>query len=179
MVSLASIGRSSVSTLCSVLTNGDTSLKAGVIGYLGSMGPDAQSAIPDLIRLTCDPALFVRCEAISALGRIKMDGAQVIPILIRSLHDENDRARAQAAEALGAWGAEAKASMPELRRIISEEPGDNLDSSNLHERARVALSLIDPMVAERLGPKIEIAMPPLRDQLMPHRPPEDKNKLEP
>jgi HEAT repeat protein/lysophospholipase L1-like esterase len=98
---------------------------------LGRVGPEARSAVPDLIAATSDPRPDVRWRAIWALGRIGPAAAQAVPALRAALADADLRWRA--AEALGRIGLPAVAAAPDLIRLLHDP------SSTVRWRAATAL----------------------------------------
>jgi HEAT repeat protein len=86
-------------------------------GALGSMGPEARCAIPQLIELLIQSKASVRQSVVEALGRIGPDDGQAFPALVETLTDPNERVRKAVVEALG--GA-SPAAAPALRRACRD-----------------------------------------------------------
>jgi len=83
---------------------------AGARG-LASLGPQADSAVPNLLSVLHDPQQYVALAAASALGHI---GKAAVPGLTRALSDTNPVVRHAAAYGLGEVGADAEWALPEL-----------------------------------------------------------------
>ena len=84
---------------------------------LGTMGPAASEAVPQLTTLlefSKDPEGFVKVVAAEALGKMGAAAAPAVPALITALMTDDVRLPARAAAALGSIGAEAKAAIPAL-----------------------------------------------------------------
>src|SRR5581483_6908466 len=94
--------------------------------HLPQLGTDAESALPDVMRLaktsnsklSTDPRFSLgllgadyelRAAAYLALGKIGKDHSEVIPVLLEGLHDVNSTARGNAA-----WGIGTIRQAPEL-----------------------------------------------------------------
>jgi HEAT repeat protein len=115
---LAQIGLSAVPALTEALKDEDVNVRAGVSYALGRIGPDAMSAVPQLIntlknwpkasKLEND---YVRDTAANALVNI---GSAAVPKLIEALKMQNVDVRGGAAYALGRIGPRAKAAVPTL-----------------------------------------------------------------
>jgi HEAT repeat protein len=94
----------------------------------------------------------VRITAAEALWRMSKD-VRSIPLLIRALEEsnltgtENENERYMAVRALGRIGADAKAAVPELLKLIGTRDPD------LAATARAALKAIDPEAAKNAGVK--------------------------
>ena len=58
---------------------------------LGSMGPDAREALPNLIKVLDDPDEFVRAAVVEALGKIEPANPSVLPRLIKAMRDPSFR----------------------------------------------------------------------------------------
>jgi HEAT repeat protein len=91
------------------------------LDVLETMGPDAAPAIPDLVRVTRDPELFVRWSAARTLGKIgPVDTPATLPALTRLLQDVDLDVAVAAARALGYYGPEAKAAVPALIQSLKK-----------------------------------------------------------
>jgi HEAT repeat protein len=109
---------------------------------LGMIGPDAESAIPELSRLLCNEEdEFVRGEVIIALRRIGPRGRATAEALAKVLRQDDDRDTHRAAIAtLGRMGADAE---PALSALIAD-----LENQAYAAHAARALGQIGPPAAE-------------------------------
>jgi HEAT repeat protein len=79
---------------------------------LGGIGPEAQTAIPQLLRACADKdfmASGTRSAAISALGKIGVSTPETISALVEAMTDKDEYTRAYAVSALGMIGSPAAA----------------------------------------------------------------------
>ncbi len=88
---------------------------------LGSMGPKAKAAVPEIAKATASKDPAMRMQAVIALGEIGPDAKSAEPELIKALSDEQNSVRYGAAYALGRIGA--KEATPELvKQASSADP---------------------------------------------------------
>jgi HEAT repeats len=92
--------------------------RAAAAEWLGSIGPLAQPAIPDLIKALKGKDPAPRPNAARALGDIHSQPEQIIPFLITLLDDPQDDVPDGAALALGAFGSLSKAAVPKLQELL-------------------------------------------------------------
>src|SRR5262249_12364066 len=71
-----------------------------VIITLGRIGPNAKSAVPQLLNYLENPDSFIRAATARALGGIGPDAKEAVPALKALLEDEDKSARVWAAFAL-------------------------------------------------------------------------------
>jgi hypothetical protein len=121
--------------------------RAWAANSLGTIGPGARQAIPDLIQALIgnDPA--VRPAAARALGQIQGEPDTVIPLMIACLDDLQEGVPEAAAEALGLFGPRSKAAAPKLLQLL-KNPDKELQAA-----IRLALKRIDPQAAVQAAPK--------------------------
>lgn len=102
----------------------DIHLKAAY-GFL-VLGPEAKSALPELISMLDDPASEVQIVAAFAIGKIGPDGAPAIPALQRLITNSlsanptrkfSTDERSVPAYALGAMGPAARRALPQLELL--------------------------------------------------------------
>ncbi|HVY69772.1 MAG TPA: HEAT repeat domain-containing protein [Verrucomicrobiae bacterium] len=110
---------------------------------LGTMGPLAASAVPDLLGVVWDTNGVVRVHPVRALGRIHAQPKAVVPVLIKLLSDPDSEVRNVAAISLGDFGPEAKDAVPSLRA--------GLQRGRFADSIGAALNRIDPEAAEKAG----------------------------
>ncbi|MFO0864521.1 MAG: hypothetical protein U0744_07705 [Gemmataceae bacterium] len=99
--------------------------------FLGEIGPIAAEALPDLVAVLTrrDPegsAYDLRTEAIRALGRIRSRADVVVPVLIDVVAEGDGYRQHVALEALAEFGAEAKAAVPHIMKVVQSAEGENL-----------------------------------------------------
>ena len=123
--------------------------RAAAAEWLGEMGPLAQPAVPDLIKVlkSKDPA--PRPNAARALGNIHSQPEQIIPFLITLLDDQQDDVPDGAALALGAFGSLSKPAVPKLRELLK------VPDKDLHAAVTKALKQIAPEELSTAGTRAE------------------------
>lgn len=92
---------------------------------LGRRGPQAASAVPDLIKAVKHASPYTRRASIAALGQIGAPAAQAIPALLEVVRTETGYVRFNAAEALWLLGKHPVV-VPTLIRILAEKDRDTL-----------------------------------------------------
>ena len=121
--------------------------RAVAAASIGSFGPEAQIAIPDLIKALKGNDRAVRGAAAKALGDIHSQPETVIPLLIAYLDDPQDDVPAAAVEALGEFGALSRPALPKMIPLLKKQDKD------LQHALRIALKQIDPEEAAKAGVK--------------------------
>ncbi|MFC9243528.1 HEAT repeat domain-containing protein [Streptomyces sp. NPDC057136] len=96
-------------------------LRTAALRALGSFGPAAQCAVPDLRALLRRPGTAAATEAAEALWAVDGDADTVLPVLIEGLWAEQVHDRRAAANALGRLGERAAVAAPKLRALLRHE----------------------------------------------------------
>ncbi len=96
-------------------------LRTAALRALGSFGPAAHCAVPELRALIRRPGTAGATEAAEALWAVDGDAGAVLPVLIEGLQAEHARDRRAAASALGRLGAHAAVTAPRLRALLQHE----------------------------------------------------------
>ncbi|WLQ40666.1 PBS lyase [Streptomyces laculatispora] len=96
-------------------------LRTAALRALGSFGPAAHCAVPELRALIRRPGTAAATEAAEALWAVDGDAAAVLPVLIEGLQAEHAHERRSAASALGRLGAQAAVTAPRLRALLGHE----------------------------------------------------------
>lgn len=119
---------------------------------LGNLGPEAQEAVPHLIKLLHSQAVAagaganvgipkvempLRLMAADALGRIGPNARAAIPALIATLSDPDSRVRGLAGTSLGQMGPEAGKAAPELARLVARDTVWRVSQSAAWTLARI------------------------------------------
>ncbi|WP_322983690.1 PBS lyase [Streptomyces sp. S584] len=94
-------------------------LRTAALRALGSFGPAARCAVPELRRLMLRPGAGT--EAAQALWAVTGDAAAVLPVLAEELRAEQVHDCRAAASALGGLGRRAEAVAPRLRALLAHE----------------------------------------------------------
>ncbi len=114
-------------------SNPDNRLLA--VDSLGRMGPAAEVAIPDVIRLLGDEHDALRLRAEKTLAEI---GSASVPHLIAALDHRSSMIRCSAADTLGIMGAKAEEAVPTLAGMLGDQ------DYNVSRHAASALGHIGP-----------------------------------
>lgn len=96
-------------------------LRTAALRALGSFGPAAHCAVPELRALIRRPGTAGATEAAEALWAVEGDAGVVLPVLIDGLQAEHARERRAAASALGRLGSHAAVTAPRLRALLLHE----------------------------------------------------------
>ncbi|WP_242644486.1 HEAT repeat domain-containing protein, partial [Streptomyces laculatispora] len=96
-------------------------LRTAALRALGSFGPAAHCAVPELRALIRRPGTAAATEAAEALWAVDGDAAAVLPVLIEGLQAEHAHERRSAASALGRLGARAAVTAPRLRALLGHD----------------------------------------------------------
>ncbi|WP_393060475.1 HEAT repeat domain-containing protein [Streptomyces sp. LN549] len=96
-------------------------LRTAALRALGSFGPAAHCAVPELRALMRRPGTAGATEAAETLWAVDGDAGAVLPVLIEGLQAEHARERRAAASALGRLGAQAAVTAPRLRALLGHE----------------------------------------------------------
>ncbi|MEV3928017.1 PBS lyase [Streptomyces sp. NPDC049944] len=96
-------------------------LRTAALRALGSFGPAAHCAVPELRHLMGRPGTAVATEAAEALWAVTGDAETVLPVLAGGLRAEQMRDCRAAVSALGALGPRAGAVVPRLRALLAHE----------------------------------------------------------
>lgn len=96
-------------------------LRTAALRALGSFGPAARCAVPELRALTRRPGTAAATEAAEALWAVDGDAHAVLPVLIEGLGAEQVHDRRAAASALGGLGGRAAVAAPRLRALLGHE----------------------------------------------------------
>ncbi|MFE4213153.1 PBS lyase [Streptomyces sp. NPDC056844] len=95
-------------------------LRTAALRALGSFGPAAGCAVPELRRLMLRPGAAAT-EAAEALWAVTGDAGAVLPVLAEGLRAEQVHDCRAAASALGGLGRRAEAVAPRLRALLAHE----------------------------------------------------------
>ncbi|MEV2244225.1 HEAT repeat domain-containing protein [Streptomyces sp. NPDC049970] len=96
-------------------------LRTAALRALGSFGPAARCAEPELRRLIRRPGTAVATEAAEALWAVTGDTEAVLPVLAEGLRTEQVHDCRAAASALGALGRRAEVVAPRLRALLEHD----------------------------------------------------------
>lgn len=97
---LAALGKPALPIFLCGLTNSDAAIRYGAVVGLSSLGSEARSAYPELLRLTTDPDARVREQLTLALGRTAGSLADLVRDIAPLLRDAEREVRFSAAMAL-------------------------------------------------------------------------------
>ncbi|MER6103373.1 PBS lyase [Streptomyces sp. NPDC001832] len=96
-------------------------LRTAALRALGSFGPAAHSAVPELRALLRRPGNTSATEAAQALWAVDGDADAVLPVLIEGLQAERVHELRLAVNALGRLGTRAAVTAPRLRALLGHE----------------------------------------------------------
>lgn len=121
MRALSDIGVASVDPLSSaLLTNVNNAIRQAAAGALGYMGPQAEAAVPALVKSMRDKDAVGRADAALALGKIGVGSDEVVNALTKVLTDPHPSVRCNAAFSLAQFGKAAEAAVPALTRLLED-----------------------------------------------------------
>jgi HEAT repeat protein len=121
---------------------------------LGELGPDAQTAIPALVKALKDSDETVARQAGRSLRAIGAPTRDDLPLLIEGIRDANPRVRNYAVEALGKMGAEARSAVPALAQVLKAKETD----TELRQQAARTLGQIGPAATAQGVPALSEAL---------------------
>ncbi|WP_088252208.1 HEAT repeat domain-containing protein [Fimbriiglobus ruber] len=137
---------SAVPTLIAALTENDDDLRETAAYALGSFGPAAIAAVPNLLHLAkVQDVGTMQDTVIEALSKIDPSAKSAVPVILDAFNGLKDTGRA--ATSLGRYGAGAKAALPKLAALARDLNADERD----REAAVKAIEKIDPEFATRQG----------------------------
>jgi HEAT repeat protein len=151
---LSAIGVKSqaVSELKPLLKDSKESVRLATVELFVKLGPEARSAVPDLIGALGDARPSVQKQAILALQEIGQDAHRSIPDLINLLKPNEAKAvRMQAVKTLGQFGRASRSAVAPLINLLDG------DDEELRVVAMIALG--------EIGPEAQAAVPALQRQL--------------
>lgn len=96
-------------------------LRTAALRALGSFGPAAHCAVPELRRLVRRPGSAAATEAAEALWAVSGDAEAVLPVLAEGLRAQQVHDCRAAANALGGLGRRAEAVAPRLRALMGHD----------------------------------------------------------
>jgi HEAT repeat protein len=138
--------KEAVPAMITALNDPDGYHRASAATVLGSIGPDAKLAVPDLILtlreemqepFLSDRLRIVRHAIVESLGKI--GSREAIPILAENLQAPDSAMRTRAIDALGRFGPAAESAIPALTEVLE----DDLDWTTMR-RAADSLARIGP-----------------------------------
>ncbi len=139
---LAALGPRAVPALIEAIKSNTEGVVGRAAKALGKIGPPAKDAVPALIARLDDNKGRSRDDAvvIEALVRIAPRRSESVPVLCGILSEPaSNPSRIHAVVALGKIGAEAKDAVPDLIKMLEEEPGK---AGPIRFHAATALGLI-------------------------------------
>ncbi len=137
-------GRSKSATpaLIAALMDPDRAVRHAAAWALGTVGPEAQPAILDLVVILRADQGTSRLSAFAALQSI---GAPAVPVLLEFVNDPDPALRRGATEAIGRVGPAAKAAMPALLARL-DDPVREVRSAVARALAGIGTEAIDPLI---------------------------------
>jgi len=123
--------KAAVAPLCSALKDKDSRVRAGAAMGLGTLGPTAEPAVGDLIKiLREDKDKIVRQDMAEALGKIGPSASAAVPALVAFIQ-EKDISNGFGIIALGLIGPAARDAIPVLEKILQETKDDYVTAEAL------------------------------------------------
>jgi HEAT repeat protein len=119
---LRELGADAVPTLRQRLQSSDATTRFRAAYALGLLMAQARDAAPDLIEAVRDPENRVRQQALSSLLSIDDQHPELLRILQAAVRDADATVRQAAAQNLGRLLPEARAVVPDLIRLLLNDP---------------------------------------------------------
>lgn len=114
-----------IHSIINYLHQPDVNLRLMAVDGLGSLGPAAAKAVPDLMNLLAqekDQNIQMRSRTLNALLNIGYTGKDLILILTDYLHSPDSKVRILSVETLGKLGSAASLTVPALSKLVDEDP---------------------------------------------------------
>lgn len=141
-LALPRFGKAAVAPLLD-LVRANPQVRMSAINALGTIGPAASEAVPQLIAIMqSDADNYARREAALALGKINPDARVVQPAYVRALGDSDAQVRRWAVAGLANLRPPATSAVADLTRLASSDP-----SRDTRLAALEAVSSISPSSA--------------------------------
>jgi HEAT repeat protein len=121
-----------------LLKDPDAQVRSSVASALGSIGPTAKDAVPDLVQALNDTNPQVRSNAASALEKMGTDAKDAVPDLIKALHDQDAEVRSNVVTALGSMGTDAKLAIPDIVKVLKDDKDEWVRGSSVSALANIA-----------------------------------------
>ncbi|HMF10944.1 MAG TPA: HEAT repeat domain-containing protein [Gemmataceae bacterium] len=137
------------------LSDSDPLARMNAALALGTLGPDAAKALPELEEQIrhgdnsghlLESPMSIRDHMVIAIGHVGPAAKGNVVLLEELLHHEDESTRITAVRALGLLGPDAKHAVPFLVEVI-RDPNELL---HVQQKARQVLKLIDPEAAAKL-----------------------------
>ena len=103
-----------------LLKSGSTPVRRNACAMLGSLGPVAKPAVPDLLVALNDVDETIRMHAVGALGEIGIPAGLVIPALTKALHDKAQPVRYRALSQFAFSLPSTESVMPHLKELTED-----------------------------------------------------------
>jgi HEAT repeat protein len=122
--------KAAIPDIIPLLKHKDVGMRAEAVEALGKLGKSTPEAVlPEMTRLLNDREPYVRDGAIGALGEIgKSSPDLVMPHLLKLLKSHDSRIRGRTMMALANMRSAAKAAVPELLKMRSNDDVDSKDA---------------------------------------------------
>lgn len=129
------------------LKSDDAEARQNAARVLGSMGPHAKGAVPDLSAALQDPETAVRYNAALALYKIGPDARSAVGALRTALKDADPLVRMDVCLALCSIGPDARDAVPALMEAVQDENNNRrviTFTCTIRQQAVIALGKIGP-----------------------------------
>jgi HEAT repeat protein len=139
------IGGKSIQHWIDVLDGRNPGLCRTAASVLEFLGPDAEPAVPALMRAATDADTTVRVAAMQTLAAIGPRAKAAIPLLLRAAVDADASVSFDARRALGAMGPEAREAIPIVFRVASN-PDASIREYGIRDLARIGRPAIPQLI---------------------------------
>lgn len=107
-----------VRVLAEALTDADAEVRELAAAALAEFGPDARTALPELMAAAGDESPVVRRRAVRALGCLGNHTEEALPVLIAATDDPDSGVALQAVATVGDLGPAAASAVPALMAVL-------------------------------------------------------------